>query len=191
MTYLVTTEQFLKEIQNHNLEIKKDDGLYRHLVCKQPGTMNQSFNIVTAPGYLFYYGDMGSFTFCRVDDMFRFFRSDELSINEGYWAEKLQAVDRVDGFREFSFDLFTDNLLECCETNEQKEFIRDELGCCDQDEYGAVEFIRNFDNDNEHGVDLSDFFEYRNHVPTTRYLWCCYAIVWAIQQYDHVKLEAA
>ena len=180
----ITAEKFLEEVKDHQVKILKDDGLYRHLLVKQPNTICQSFNIVTTPNHLFYYGDMGSFSFSRTEDMFRFFRDDTLRINEGYWAEKLQSVDRCSGYRQFSFELFKSNLMEYCQTDEQKIFMEDQLEYCDEDEYGAMEFYRSFDCSNSHGITLDDFWEYTHNQPSHRYLWCCYALVWAIQEYD-------
>ena len=184
---VLTLEKFLKDIEKHEINILKDDGLYRHLLVKKPGTICQSFNIVTAPGVLFYYGDMGSFTFSRLEDMFNFFRDKDLKINAGYWSEKIYAVDRHSGYKEFSFDLFKENLFDYCTTEEQKQFIKEELEHVEEDEFGAVAFYRDFDNDNEVGVDLSDFWECCNTKMSFRYLWCCYAMVWTINEYDKIK----
>lgn len=86
----LTREQFLEDVKDHRLTIIKDDGLYRHLRFKQPGTSNMFFDIVTWPGYLAYTGDMGSFVFTRIEDMLGFFRSKrgELGINTGYWGRR-------------------------------------------------------------------------------------------------------
>lgn len=186
-------EQFLKDVENHKLYVLRDDGLYRHLRFKDPRTICQYFDVVTWPGYLAYSGDMGCFVFNRIEDMLCFFRNEkeDWGINEGYWAEKLEAVDSRGGYKEFSWDLFVENLMEYCETDEQKAWMNEELRSAEEDEYGAIEFYRNFDNDNEAGVDLSDFWECRHDEPTFRFLWCCHALVWGIQQYDKSKLEAA
>jgi hypothetical protein len=189
--FKVTPENFLKDIEDHVVNIKMDNGIYRHLFCSSPATNNQSFNIVTTPCYLIYYGDMGSFTFSRVDDMFRFFRRDTLSINEGYWSEKLTAVDRTGGYKEFNWDEFLSTLRDFAKDEEDEDqdsaiqaFLTEELYGVEPDEFGAVTFIRDFDENNVVDLSLSDFFECTFHIPTTRYIWCCYAIVWAIQQYD-------
>ena len=191
MNNQMNKEDFLKDVANHQLTILKDDGIYRHIHLGSPNTNNQSFEIVTWPGYLSYSGDMGCFVFSRLEDMFRFFRdsSGDLKINTGYWSEKLHAVDSCDGYKKFSWDSFVESLMEFCETEEQKKWMNDELEYIENDEFGAVEFYRNFDNDNDLSIDLSDFFECTHSVPTQRYLWCCYALVWAIKQYDLVKQE--
>ena len=99
MTRESTEADFLKDVAAHEMEVLRDDGVYRHIRFKKPGTGCMHFDLVTWPGYLAYSGDMGCYVFSRLDDMFEFFRTDRryssgrLGINLGYWSEKLQAVD--------------------------------------------------------------------------------------------------
>lgn len=97
-----TEAQFLKEVASHQMIMVRDAGLYRHVRFKKPGTGCMHFDLITWPGYLCYCGDMGTYVFSRLDDMFQFFRTDRefnrrdgktLEINLCYWSEKLQAVD--------------------------------------------------------------------------------------------------
>ncbi|WP_394065283.1 hypothetical protein [Alcaligenes sp. WGS1538] len=99
---MVTEEQFLKDVESHVREIIMEDGLYRHIRFRRPGTMCMHFDLITWPGYLCYTVDMGTYVFWRLENMFEFFRTDreyaqrhgkQLVINKGYWAQKLQAVD--------------------------------------------------------------------------------------------------
>lgn len=53
-----------------------EDGIYRHIRFRQPGTMCMHFDLITWPGYLCYTGDMGTYVFTRLADMFEFFRTD-------------------------------------------------------------------------------------------------------------------
>jgi len=115
---MTTEERFLKDVESHVMEIIKEDGLHRHVRFRKPGTMCMHFDLVTWPGYLCYTGDMGTYVFQRLDDMFEFFRTDReyaqrygklLVINKGYWAQKLQAVDgnsQRSGATEFDSDKF-------------------------------------------------------------------------------------
>jgi hypothetical protein len=113
MSRKLTEEVFLKDVESHEMTVLRDEGLYRHLRFASKGeySWNQWFEIVTWPGKLAYSGDMGTYVFERIEDMFAFFRSrpkdgnEELYINTGYWAEKLQAVDRHSGYHEFSPEL--------------------------------------------------------------------------------------
>jgi len=97
-----TQERFLRDVANHQMTVLRDDGLHRHVRFKEPGTSCYYFDLITWPGYLCYTGDMGTFVFRRIDDMFEFFGHDRayhasrgraLAINLGYWGEKLVAVD--------------------------------------------------------------------------------------------------
>jgi hypothetical protein len=117
----LTEEEFLKNIAKHEMNVLKDDGVYRHIRMKQPGSFNMWFDIVTWPGFLAYTGDMGAFVFTRLEDMFQFFRSDwindrkdgKIRINPSYWGEKLEAVDRngrTGSYREFSEDRFKEHV---------------------------------------------------------------------------------
>ena len=111
-------QEFLPYVAKHEMKVLHSDGLYRHLRFKEPGDSCYWFDLVTIPGKLIYTGDMGTYVFSRLDDMFAFFRTDreyahakgrQLGINPGYWAEKLLAVDgnRKGSFEEFDPDAFT------------------------------------------------------------------------------------
>jgi hypothetical protein len=103
MTYELTEASFLKDVATHEMQQLRDDGVYRHLRFKRPDTTCMYFDLVTWPGVLCYTGDMGTFVFTRLRDMFEFFRTDreyaqrrgdrQLFVNHGYWSEKLVAVD--------------------------------------------------------------------------------------------------
>jgi hypothetical protein len=95
-------DQFLKEVAGHSMTVIRDDGIYRHLRFKRPDTICMHFDLITWPSYLCYTGDMGTYVFTRLTDMFEFFRTDreyaarrgrKLAINLSYWSEKLTAVD--------------------------------------------------------------------------------------------------
>lgn len=88
--------RFPGDIATHQMTVKRNDGIYRHLRFGQPGTGTMAFSLTTWPGYLAYTGDMGDYMFCRLDDMFQFFRTDRQP-NYGYWAEKVVAMDKQDG----------------------------------------------------------------------------------------------
>lgn len=119
-----TQEQFLKDVATHEMHILHEDGVYRHIRFKRPGTGCMHFDLITYPGYLVYSGDIGCYVFSRLDDMFEFFRSerkyktgDGLKINLGYWSEKLQATDSNgsspgDGAIEYSECLFRQRVKE-------------------------------------------------------------------------------
>lgn len=202
-----TLNSFLKDVNDHQLTIIRDDGLYRHLRFKRPNSGNMYFDIVTWPGHLCYTGDMGCYVFSRIEDMFEFFRSSngELKINAGYWAEKVQAESVYGkGLREFSEDRFREILKEQFDnyfaeqepdevaTDEDRaafeerkaeawEAVEDEILCFGDLEHDGFHAAMSFERDGLSFPDFWDnhFFEYVYH-----YVWCCYALVWGIQQYD-------
>jgi len=116
---------FLRAVSEHEMIVVRDDGIHRHIRFKQPGTYNLHFDLITWPGYLCYTGDMGTYVFSRLDDMFEFFRTDRdhmrlrdgktLAINPRYWGEKLQAVERSGDsgrYLEFSEEKFNRAVID-------------------------------------------------------------------------------
>lgn len=190
----LTKEIFLKEVENHSLQIIKDDGLYRHIICSNNGSFNQRFEIVTWPGYLAYTGDMGDFIFSRTEDMFCFFRSPKHEINTGYWSEKVKAESVFGrGIREFSVDQFRECVLEDVRDHldiDSDAKIPDEIMeeiyplLNAEDEYECVTEMRDFDSTK---INFTDFWEHTCTRKTWHFVWCCHAIVWAINQYDEFK----
>lgn len=190
--------QFLKDVEDHKVEILLDNGIYRHLKASDNGSSIMHFHITTWPGYLCISGDMGCHVFSRLSDMFQFFRrgsGDISAINPGYWAEKVQAADR-DGVEEFSFEKFKSKLLEYIDDSAEEnaltesekaallEAFEDEVLSADDCEVRARDAADNFEHE---GFRFYDLWEYNFSEYTDRYLWSCYAIVWAIAQYDSMK----
>lgn len=114
-----TEAAFLRDVKDHAMTIIRDDGVNRHIRFSRPGTVCYHFDLITWPGYICYTGDMGTYVFKRMTDMFEFFRQDRaynesvgraFSINLGYWTEKLVAIDgnRCGGkVKEFDAEIFT------------------------------------------------------------------------------------
>ena len=193
-----TLEYFLDNVKNHELTIHQNNGVYRHLTFANPNDCDKYFNITTFPNYLVITGDMGALVFSRLHDMFNFFRSNDLKINPGYWAEKIQSASyqgKIESYSEFDTDEvkrfaqeYLDDFLEQNMLSElDKEELLEEFDSeilHSEDEYEIVEAIRNFDC---HGFDFEEFWEgyyrkYRYH-----YIWLCYAIVWGIKKFDEVS----
>src|ERR1035438_10338294 len=68
-------ESFLADVAEHAMAVMQDNGVYRHLRFRKPGSSNMWFDLITWPGSLVISGDMGTWAFSRVEDMFAFFRS--------------------------------------------------------------------------------------------------------------------
>jgi hypothetical protein len=188
-----TEQRFLGDVKNHTLKIIRDEGVYRHLQFRRPGTVCYGFDIVTWPGYLCYTGDMGCFVFSRVEDMMAFFRDkgtgEPLQINPQYWSEKLQATDKNGGHKAFSFERFREVVNQIVAededaTEELKEAVEEMLGgpCgCDTAE-ACYQAAADFEWQGKQY--FTDFFEHSLEEYTFHYIWCCYALVWGIRQYD-------
>ncbi len=197
-----TKERFLKDVENHQMEIIYNNGNNRHLVFSDKGSSVYKFGLVTWDGHLCIYGDMGTSTFSRLDDMFRFFRMDkndfnntgELSINPSYWHEKLQSISRYGGDEEFSREYFDtclkeefDQLVESNELDKEAadklwEEIEDEIKYCDDDESELVRKIMDFKSSDDY--EITDFGQRGFKEYTLHFIWQLYAIVWGIAQFD-------
>jgi hypothetical protein len=179
------TEEFLDNVKNHKMKILLDNGVYRHLYFRSPETVNRYFEIVTYPGYLVICGDMGTYVFRRLSDMFEFFRHDTVDLD--YWSQKIDAEDKNSKVREFSPEkaekIIRDHINEYFEDGEDEAEKKRVL-----EEFEDL----NFENEDELYRGLNDisadcfqdcwewgFKEYNFH-----FTWCCQAIVWAIKQWD-------
>lgn len=184
--------QFAKDVENHQMQVLVDDDLHRSLLFKQPNTGNQYFRINTWPHHLCISGDMGTFVFSRLPDMFEFFRGDK-EPNLGYWSEKLEAGTA----EKYSEDKVRAEILR--QTNEaglEPTDLRHAINSIAEMDLSCEAALQvelsvwhpeldGFEIDNEGFYCCSDY--------TYHFTWCCHAIIWAIQQYDlaKVKQEAA
>ena len=195
----MSADQFLSDVAEHKMTVRFDTGLYRNLRFRQPDNSNQWFEIATWPGSLVINGDMGTWSFSRVDDMFTFFRSDALKINAHYWQEKATSESRFGGpSSAFDADTFKTNVLSCLDGYDLDEKQRAEIvGALDEEVFGmdeelfarqALDSFQHDDPDYE-PFSFSDPWEIDGMAYTYHFLWCLYAIVWAIQQYDAMKAE--
>lgn len=194
----VTEHVFLKDVAKHQMTVLRDDGLYRHVRFKKPDSGDMRFDLVTWPGYLAYTGDMGTFVFSRITDMFEFFRSpprdgEVLPINLGYWHEKADAEDRSDGIRRFSPDKFIATvkqwLTDAKASREVRQDVETEVISLAHDgEHAAMTAAIDYRHDS--GFEFTDFWEADCTEYTFRFVWCCYALVWGIRQYDAARIAA-
>jgi len=197
-----TRESFLKDVENHEMKILKDDGLYRHLRFQKPQTSIYFFDIITFPDGLVYRGDMGEFYFERIEDMLCFFRhpKGKLEINIGYWGEKCQAQDVRGGMNEFDSSIWKETIKDYWEEyfedkiySEEAKEVWQELETIfhgDDAEWDYVSRVNNFSVSHiETRFNLCDLWESlgSGKRATYRFVWCCYAIAWAVIQYDNSK----
>lgn len=195
-------EEFLKDVSAHAMTVLRDDGVHRHIRFKRPGDSAFWFDVISWPGSLCIDGDMGTYVFRRLDDMFEFFRTDrrdahKLGINPGYWGEKLQATARHGGYRKFCPELACeaiksrfDDWVESEEPTEDAKakiwaaIEEDVLSCKDDDPHNFMDAIHFFNLD---GFEFTDFWEVQTEDFTYHFIWCCYAIAWGVKTYDEAK----
>jgi hypothetical protein len=201
-------EQFMKDVSGHKMAVILQSGVHRHLLFKKPGSSNLWFEIITWPGALTIHGDMGTWTFSRVEDMFTFFRSrpgkTDLEINPSYWAEKLRGGVHggSDNSKVWEEDSFRDSLVQ--QLTEYYSLDGDDLTTVSQaledqvlrqdGKYDLMIAARDFSCELSGGKGRFEFdtcelptgMEYAYH-----FLWCLYAIVWAVRQWDAAESEKA
>lgn len=215
-----TENLFLKDVAQHEMIVVRDDGMHRHIRFKRPDTYCMHFDLITWPGYLCYTGDMGTYVFRRLEDMFNFFRTDRehmhlregrtLAINPSYWGEKLESIDRVDGFKEFSEERFNRAVVGDLvtwirdhregTTKEDRRALWDEvvsqvLGA-DGDHGGYRKQCAAHDFSYAVNRDVGkfyfrDFWEHSVEDYSFRFIWCCYALAWGVAKYDAAKTSVA
>ena len=201
-----TEARFLECIEDHKIKIIKDDGIYRHVKFSKENSNVYSFELITWPGYLTICGDMGSYTFQRLEDMFMFFRcceelkegdfKDKLYINPCYWHEKLIGICRRSGAERFSESAFHENIKNYFETAfEGGEDATLKSDCWDaivnelldgeyQNEFEAQMAVSNFQYMD---FEFTDFWEYSSQDYTYHFIWCLYAIAYGVREYDKVE----
>ena len=194
-TNRLSRQEFEKSVANHQMTVLRDDGVNRHLRFGKPGTGIQQFDLITWPGHLCYTGDMGTYVFARLEDMFEFFRSGVIDMR--YWAEKCISADRdgikcysVDRLREVLYDIVesyvSDENLDEDDAESLRNAVKSEILSRGETELWARNAADGFVHDE---FRLSDFWEYDLSEFTYRFRWCCLAMAWGIQRYDLAKRD--
>lgn len=210
MQDLCTEQLFMKDIETHQMQIIRNDGVDRHIRFKRPGTNCYYFDLITWPGHLCFTGDMGTYVFTRLHDMFDFFRRENGEkwhrIDKRYWAEKCLAADRSDGLRKFSEELFNREVMEYLvgwirvhrddtskeERRELWDAVISDVIRAEGDSGGYRKQIAANDFCHEIRDDFyfhfTDFWERTVEEYSFRFVWCCYALAWGIAKYDQTQI---
>lgn len=209
--YTITEQEFLDVVSHHKMTIIMDNGVYRRIRFKNPASSAYWFELITWPGVLCINGDMGTFVFQRLEDMFEFFRADvrylkrlglTLAISPNYWSEKLVAPTSRD-VKEFSRELFCQYVKESyadwCENNtDTSESVKAGLWkelesvviCSIEDgEANAYKTARNFVSLYDVDFNLQDCWEWNCRDFKHSFIWCCFAIAWGVATYDRETTE--
>lgn len=126
--------EFSSATTDHELTVLHDDGLYRHLRMRAPGTMMWGWDVITWPGHLATSGDIADgYVFTRDTDMLAFFSVSEHlrhyyadgapCIDISYWAEKLVGHDSYTRVRHYDHESF---LAQCRTVLEESEDLSTE-----------------------------------------------------------------
>ena len=184
------SEKFLTNVKNHKMRILCDIGIYRHVKFSGNLSSDYDFEIVTSPGTLLIKGAMGTFVFGGIEDLFELFRSPEesLKIDPEYWSEKV--ISESEPRTSFSTEKFTTEIRKFLENNEAKQSVKymaeeEIIPFAHINERLALESVMGFEFE---GFTFEGFEEINTSELTYRFLWNCYAIVWAIRQYDEQLL---
>lgn len=180
-------ERFRADIAQHEMTVLHNDGVYRHLRFKRPDTFMYHFDVVTWPGYLTITGDMDTFTFARLEDMFEFFRSGT-GINPGYWGEKVKAGAYKRYDEDYAHQASVEHLDEWAEHEEPeaaayKRQLLQEL-IAGSEGQGESDFRYGLSRIGEPYGDW--WWEADLHPHTFQFLWCCWAIRHAVTAFAEV-----
>lgn len=197
-------KDFLAAVVGNEMTIIRDLGVDRHIRFKKSNTFNCHFDLITWPGHLCITGDMGTYVFARIRDMFEFFRTDRkhnpyikpgetLYINLGYWSEKILAADKNGKIEEYDADLARAKIVEWLDQMGASEDLRqavreDVLAYAEDGEYAIRQAADDFHYEGTHDV-FQDFFEVDLKDYTYSFVWNCYAIAWGLVQYDKMIAE--
>ena len=189
-------QEFSTATAKHVVEIRHNDGIYRHLYAHNPESFCAWFEIITVPGLLIFNGDHGCYAFSRTNDMFEFFRN--CHPNPEYWYEKiLDGRDRVLKFsasevvkhlKDPFLDFYKENSSIWSE--EEKDEYFEEFA----EEILSKGFFEETYKDLDY-IELESGFvfdptEIDPRIFTDQFLFACCAIPWAISKYDET-LSAA
>lgn len=188
--YVEAYIRFIRDTENHKMTIIRAEGVNRHLRFRNPECSAYWFDIVTWPGVLCINGDMGTYVFSRLNDMFEFFSvmPERYPINPGYWAEKIIARDKHDSIDEFDVEKFRRVIADVWASRmddvEERERLDDELLLSVDDSMTREEaFILAAEYEVNGVYPFRDIWEYTCKKYTFHYLWNCFAIPYAIKTF--------
>ncbi|MDO8416259.1 MAG: hypothetical protein Q7S87_08625 [Agitococcus sp.] len=192
----LTEQEFLAEVAHHQMTIVQDTGIHRHLRFRNPADSEAHFELITWPGYLCYTGDMGTFVFQRVTDMFEFFKSarqranrtgNPISFDYRYWAEKLEAgkseskAYSVGKFKNIVNEYMTEASFSAAARQEVEDTVFEEAEMGQELAMRALSEF-SFEGAKFNEVDDLDPREFTHH-----FVWCCFALAWSIEKYTQSK----
>lgn len=194
-------ERFATDAEGATMTVLKDDGLYRHLRFDFPRASWRWCEVVTWPHMVVLRGDLGCWSFSRVEDMFGFFREpseDVARIDPVHCAEKL-VPGGSDSARVYDAGRAAAYVVQTVADAERPGLSHDveEVFFGDADlstENGLREAVARFDERFPHYAIDENFrfpvetWDLRRYSPW--FLLSCVVLPWAIGQYDTALVPA-
>lgn len=163
-------ERFVTDTATHEMTIKHDDGVYRHVSFARPETIAYSYSLVTWPGHLAYTGDMGAYLFSRERDMFPFFAAGR-DVNPDYWSGKVLA-EHPHATESFSVEEFHQHVREFCDGATASDLLAQHPLSIEEAHYLLD------------AAGVPDFWEWNLYDYDFRFLWACHAIRAGVKRYQ-------
>ncbi|RWR30510.1 hypothetical protein D2T29_12630 [Sinirhodobacter populi] len=197
-----TYERFIRDVRDHAMTIELDQGVHRSILFSRPGSSACHFRLNTWPGYLSVSGEMGSYTFFRMHDMFSFFRfagpeyDKTEHINAGYWDSKLTAVSATESREELNEAAYVDAVrlmlrshishMSLSKAKRVMGYVKadglfDAVGIPPHD---AMIALWQWQCPVTGKYPFSNVWDYRLTTQAFHLVWCMRAIQWGIKQYD-------
>jgi len=201
-------ENAKRAFEDHVLIEEHADGLFRCWVCKRTDSIVYSFRVVTAPGALIVYGDVGHHILYRCEDMLPWIRGSIGS--RDYVLEKLMADSKATTqfYSELVDEYFDDELAEAQKAIDEdfdvehhewrlkavqvaKERWEDERSYKEEDELPRViyDIVTDSDKDGglgEDGETMQSFYFW-----TADVLWSYFCLACFVWLYELKEQEAA
>lgn len=184
-------EMAVKAFAEHEIEVKLEQGLYRHYRCAKPGTGIYHFHVVTFPGRILVCGDIGDMCWERVPDMFTWAPGALDSIS--YLEEKVWRTIKTEEFNKevaeehvlWDFQSHTED-LDLEDPKDAEEYqkhveIRDEL--LNKADDNGPDFYTAYYESDWYGGDMISGDGY-----TANFLWARSALKWFFANYDYTKV---
>ncbi|MCQ8831854.1 hypothetical protein [Streptomyces malaysiensis] len=197
--YPEIAKRFARETAGHQMTVKHEDGLYRHLRFGRPEhgsfgvyeLITWPYNLVVKAGWTFH------FDIDATPDMFDLFRNTAFSgeINPSYWQEKVRAGrDEIEGFDENLFEQrVKQHVVEAIRNGRAPRGIGAEV-TRDIFEWGDISHEAGaraeLDAFSYQGWTFGETWEWNFCDYTPGFLWCCHAIRHGIDLYDAARKTA-
>lgn len=186
---------FERDVANHQVVTTHESEVVRVMHAATPGVSFESFTVtIMKDRFLTISGDAGNYMFdLSSTNEHRLFECAEglESLRFDRIGKALLSIDKTSGYMEFSPEMFREKVIRhvnVCITHEDLlqedaaeiiNLVKSEILCAD-DEFEAMMAIQDFHD--ELLPDLFTEFSWSDvKAPTVRFLWCCFAIAWALK----------